>query len=405
MRILIITAAFPYPLASGGAIRTFGIIHGLHQAGHELTLLSFADHDIDVTNTPLKAYCNAIHLIPTPHRSKQERLKTLLFTDQADISTRFKSADFEHKLRDILTTQQFDLIQFEAIESVAYLPIAKHLQPTAKICFDTFNAEYMLQRKIYEIDRTHLKRLPAALYSFLQINRIARFEGEMCRLADCVIAVSEEDAELLRDFRPDKKIHIMQSGVFVDDYKTVDSKVNLPANSIVFTGKMDYRPNVDAMLWFTSEILPHIRAKVPYVQLYIVGQQPSGRLEALTTNENIHITGWVDSTIPYLHEATVYVAPLRMGSGTRLKLLEAMSSQCAIVATTLASAGLHSETKQAMIVADETEAFAHSVVYLLQNPQKRDQLGELSQKEVKKRYDWSALIHHLLNAYKDIGLG
>ncbi|MEQ8677484.1 MAG: glycosyltransferase [Aggregatilineales bacterium] len=403
MRILVITAAFPYPLASGGAIRTFGIIHGLHQAGHELTLLSFTDRDI--SETPIPAYCEAIHLVPTPQRSKVERLKTLLLTNQADISTRFKSTDFEQKLRDLLTTQQFDLIQFEAIESVAYLPIARQLQPTAKICFDTFNAEYMLQRKIYEIDRTNLKRLPAALYSYLQINRIARFEGEMCQLADCVIAVSDEDAELLKDFRADKKIHIMQSGVFVEDYKTVDEKVDLPLNSLVFTGKMDYRPNVDAMLWFTAEILPHIRARVPDVQLYIVGQQPSDRLEALTANENIHITGWVDSTIPYLHEATVYVAPLRMGSGTRLKLLEAMSSRCAIVATTLASAGLHSETKQGMIVADEPEDFANAVVELLQNQQKRQYLGEVAQKEVKKRYDWSALIHHLLSAYKDIGLG
>lgn len=404
MRILMVTAAFPYPLASGGAIRTFGILHGLHQAGHQLTLLSFIDNDLQPENTPLSGYCEAIHLVPAPQRNKIDRLKTLLLSTQADISTRFKSDAFERKLRDLLTSQKFDLIQFEAIESVAYLPLAKRIQPTAKICFDTFNAEYMLQRKIYEIDRTSLKRLPAAIYSFLQVGRIKRFEGEMCRLADCVIAVSEEDAELLRDFRPDKKIYMMQSGVFVEDYRTTDLRVNLPENSLVFTGKMDYRPNVDAMLWFTSEILPRVKASVPEVQMYIVGQKPSASLEALD-DANIHITGWVDSTIPYLHEATVYIAPLRMGSGTRLKLLEAMSSGCAIVATTLASAGLHSETKEGMIVEDDAQAFASAIVSLLRDPSKRAQLGNIAREEVKKRYDWSALIHQLLNAYKDIGLG
>ncbi len=404
MRTLMVTAAFPYPLASGGAIRTFGILHGLHQAGHQLTLLSFTDSDVEPENTPLANYCEAIHLVTVPQRSKLDRLKTLVLTDDADIETRFKSDAFEHKLQHLLTTQKFDLIQFEAIESVAYLPLAKQLQPTAKICFDTFNAEYMLQRKIYEIDRTNLSRLPVALYSFLQVNRIKRFEGEMCRLADCVIAVSDEDAELLRDFRPDKKIYMMQSGVFVEDYRTTDLRVDLPENSLVFTGKMDYRPNVDAMMWFTSEILPRIRVSMPEVQLYIVGQKPSASIEALD-DYNIHITGWVDSTIPYLHEATVYIAPLRMGSGTRLKLLEAMSSGCAIVATTLASAGLHSDTKEGMIIEDDAQSFASAIVNLLDDPSKRAHLGNIAREEVKKRYDWSALIHHLLNAYKDIGLG
>src|SRR5690606_23656791 len=110
--------------------------------------------------------------------------------------------------------------------------------------------------------------------------------------------------------------------------------------ALIFTGKMDYRPNVDAMLWFASDILPQVRSIMPDVRLYVVGQKPHPRLEVLRDHDHIVLTGWVPEVTPYLHAAAVYIAPLRMGSGTRLKILEAMAAGCAIVATTLAAAGL-----------------------------------------------------------------
>lgn len=405
MRILIITASLPYPPASGGAIRTLGILKGLHQAEHEITLLSFHDGQIEPKTTPLATYCTRIEILPPPERATIDRLRTLLFTRQPDIATRFYSDDFAEVLHQLLMSQQFDLVQIEAIEAVAYLPLVKQWQPPAKIVFDTFNAEYMLQRKIYEIDRGSLKRLPLALYSYLQIGRIARFEGEMCRLADAVIAVSEEDADLLRGFRKDEVIWIVPSGVIVADYAKVTAPVELPPNTLVFTGKMDYRPNVDAMLWFTEAILPLVRQQVPDVQLYIVGQKPHPRLDHLRDLPHVHITGWVDATQPYLHAADVYVAPLRMGSGTRLKLLEAMSSQCAIVATTLASAGLHSGAKAGMIVTDDAQEMAIQITTLLNDPTQRQKLGETALQQVQATYDWSVLIPRLLAVYEGLGLG
>jgi len=405
MRILFVTASLPYPPASGGAIRTLGIIHGLHQAGHELTLLSFSDGRTKPEETPLAQYCHHIETVSPPMRSKSQRLKTLLFTNQPDIATRFYSLEFEQKLRDILTTQTFDLVQFEAIEIASYLPIVKELQSSAKIVFDTFNAEYELQRRIFEIDRQNIKRLPMALYSYLQVGRIKKFEGDMCRLADLVIAVSDEDANLLNKFREKNDVAVVPSGVFVDDYITVDKPIELPENTLVFTGTMDYRPNVDAMLWFTEFIFPKVQKSIPEAHLYIVGNKPHARLAYLNDIENIDLTGWVDSTVPYLHASTIYVAPLRMGSGTRLKLLEAMSSKCAIIATTIASDGLLEVVKSGMTIVDSPEDMAQSIIDLLQEKSKRQELGESAFELIKQHYDWSALIPRLLDAYKGIGLG
>lgn len=399
MRILILTASLPYPLASGGAIRTFGILKGLHAAGHEITLLSFGEGD--ATTTPLAEICQQIHVIAPPTRSKIERLQTLVLTAHADIATRFYSEVYKSKLLNLIENNDFDLIQFEAIEIACYLPIVKNLSTSAKLCFDTFNAEADLQRAIFEIDKQEVKHWPIAVYSYLQSRRIKKYEGDLCRMADLVIAVSQEDKIILSQYRGDDKTYVVPSGIFVDGYTTPPEKIELGENAIVFTGKMDYRPNVDAMLWFADGILPHIAD----AHLTIVGQKPHPRIQHLPERDNISLTGWVDTIPPYLHAADVYVAPLRMGSGTRLKILEALASGCAIVATSIAASGLSNAVKSAMVIADDEKTFAQAITNLLQNPTKRAELGKCARQMVKAHYDWSVLIPRLLNAYEEVNIG
>lgn len=397
LRILIVTASLPYPPASGGAIRVYGLLKGLHEAGYQITLMSFGEGD--GSDTPLADICECIEVVPFPTRSKIERLKTLVLTSKADIEARFYSESFKNRLLSLITDNHYDLIQFEAIESACYLPIVRDTFPEAKICFDTFNAEAELQCVIYQIDRQEIKRWPQALYSLIQARRIERYERKLCCIADLVIAVSQQDHEILSRYRNDDCTAIVQSGIFTGDYAAPDETVELGENAIVFTGKMDYRPNVDAMLWFADSILPRINE----AYLIIVGQKPHPRIQHLSQRDNISLTGWVDSVLPYLHAADVYIAPLRMGSGTRLKILEALASGCAIVATSVAAAGLSDEVKSALVIADDEKAFAEAVMDLLKNPDKRRELGECARKMVKAEYDWSVLIPNLLAAYQEAG--
>lgn len=398
MDILFITTSLPYPPNTGGAIRAHGIIEGLRLAGHHITLLCFHEGAIPA-NLGI-----TIHPIPTPNRSKWDRLKTLLFTRQADISKRLYSDGFAQKLISLLSDHRYDLIQFEGIEAGCYLPIAKQHQPSAKLVFDTFNAEYMLQRNIFQIDRQNPKRLPMALYSYLQIGRIKRYETHLCTVADAVIAVSEEDAILLRPLGNADKIHVVSSGIWVNQYAQNPASLELSHPALVFTGKMDYRPNVDAMVWFVEDILPLIRQKIADVHLYIVGQQPHARLDGFKNHPHITITGKVDSVLPYLYEADVYIAPLRMGSGTRLKLLEAMACGCAIISTTIAASGLNEMIKSAMMIADNPSDIAQHILNLLDNEQKRTTMGELAKRHVATHYDWSAILPDMLAVYARLGL-
>lgn len=404
MRILIVTASLPYPLASGGAIRVYGMIKGLHEAGHQITLAALHDGQPAPESTPLAEYCAQIITAPPPQRSKSQRLRDLILTRTPDIAKRLYSDAFAQKLRALLQSERFDIVQCEAIEAACYMPIIRQAQPQAKLVFDTFNAEYMLQRVIFDIDRREPKRLPLAVYSWIQAGRIERYEGAMCRLADGVIAVSPEDADALRALDHSTPIHIMPSGIFVDDYAKESASLDL-GRAVIFSGKMDYRPNVDAALWFARDIYPHIKAQVADVRWWIVGQQPHPRLEPLRVDPSITITGRVDAVQPYLTSATVYAAPLRMGSGTRLKLLEAMASGCAIVATSIAASGLLPEVKAAMRIADSETAFAEQVTALLNDPITRATLGAAARQQVAAFYDWSVLIPRLLRVYKGLSIG
>ena len=403
MQILLLTPALPYPPHQGGALRNLGILRGLHDAGHTVSLLSF--HAGGINGTPLPDYCAHIETVAPPIRTSVRRLRDLALSRQPDLARRLESPEFRARLHALLIQTPFDLIQFEGLEMAIYLPLARQMQPRARLVYDAHNAEFALQQVIAEVESGSRNRLPAALYSRIQAGRIARFERVVCTAADAVIAVSPEDADALRPFRADRTIHVLANGIFSDDYAAPKQDVELGDSVLVFTGKMDYRPNIDAMQWFTELILPKIRAEDPDARLYIVGQKPHASLQTLRADDHVEVTGWVAEVQPFLQAAQVYVAPLRMGSGTRLKILEAMAAGCAVVATSTAVSGLDPETREALLIADSETAFAQSVLDLLRHPDQRRTLGERAQQVVRKYYDWSALIPCLIDIYREIGLG
>ncbi|MBA3872881.1 MAG: glycosyltransferase [Anaerolineae bacterium] len=406
MKILFITASLPYPPQQGGALRTYGLLHGLHQAGHELTLLSFSDipNTSDV-NTPLHTFCTQIETVVTPNRTRNDRLRDVFFSHEPDIARRLYSEAFEIRLKKLTADNQFNLIQFEGIEVACYLPVVRKLGTRAKLVYDAFNAEAAMQYAIFEIDRRNPRRWLAAAYSLVQSRRISRFEDELCQQADLVIAVSSEDASILQQHSPKRTIPVVANGIFTDEYEGQNTELDLGEHALVFTGKMDYRPNVDAVQWFTEKILPQVKEATTDVNFYIVGQKPHANLEHLRDNSSVIVTGWVESVLPYLKSAAIYVAPLRMGSGTRLKILEAMAAGCAVVATTLAASGMQRETEMGMLIVDNPDQMAEAIIKLLNAPERRSKLGEAAHRYVKNHYDWSVLIPNLLSAYEAIPRG
>jgi glycosyltransferase involved in cell wall biosynthesis len=169
---------------------------------------------------------------------------------------------------------------------------------------------------------------------------------------------------------------------------------------LVFTAKMDFRPNVDAVLWFAREVLPLIRQGAPQTRFWVVGKDPHPRLAPLASDPAVVLTGWVEDVRPYIAGAAVYVIPLRIGGGTRLKVLEAMAMGKAIVSTALGCEGFELVPDQELVIADSPADFAAAVLALLHDPDRREQLGRAGRRFAGSRYDWQIIVPQLEQVYE-----
>jgi sugar transferase (PEP-CTERM/EpsH1 system associated) len=410
MKLLILTPQLPYPPHQGTTIRNFNLIKHL-APHHEIILLSFGKPDELQNAEPLRALCRRIEIAPYPTRSFAQRAWTTLTSPLPDMALRLKS-DQMHKIVDSLRDESFDIVQIEGIEMARYVLDAEMENQKSKIVFDDHNAEYVLQRTAFESDARRVTRWHAALYSLIQWKKLERYERECGQRAHHVIACSEADATAittLLNHKPEitnlnSKISVIPNGVDTKFYVPSDAVCAKPLADLamVFTGKMDFRPNIDAMTWFAAEILPRIRAEIPLAHIVIVGQKPAPRILALNQQPGIEITGWVMDTRPYIADAAVYVVPLRMGSGTRLKVLEAMAMGKAIVSTTRGVEGIGLTPERDALIADTPETFARAVIALLHDPERRHALGHNARALAEGKYDWGSIVPQFNQVYERI---
>lgn len=400
MRLLLLTPQLPYPPHQGTTLRNFNIIKHLAPR-HAITLLSFGTPDELHHAAPLRDLCQRIEIAPYPTRTLAQRAWTTLTSPLPDMALRLQSAEMHAKFA-ALARESFDLVQIEGIEMARY---ALHT-PCATLIFDDHNAEYVLQRTAFQADARNPARWHAALYSLIQWKKLERYERTICRAARHIVVCSEADARavetlLKRGGKPaavwgQGNITVIPNGVDTEFYTPRERTRDEP--TLVFTGKMDFRPNVDAMMWFAREILPRVRAEIPHAHLVIVGQRPAPTIRALARQPGITVTGWVADTRPYIADAALYVVPLRMGSGTRLKVLEAMAMGKAIVSTTRGIEGL-ALTEDAVVLADTAADFARAIVALALEPARRRALGQRARARAVAHYDWRQIIPRFDQVY------
>jgi len=394
MKILFLTPELPYPPDRGASIRSFNLIKNL-ASRHEIHLLSFSSKESDLAEArPLLDLCSQIETLHPPHRSTLQRLLPTLFSPLPDMALRLPLSEFEAKLKALLQEEGFDLVQVEAIEMARYIPavIASHRPP--RLIFDDLNAEYLLQKRAFETDLRHLRWL-GALYSLIQWRKLRRYEAWACRRANQVVAVSEADKEALRCLVPGLPVSVVPNGVDTQYYQPAEGETD---GSLVFTGKMDFRPNVDGVLWFFERVWPLVKARLPQARLLVVGRNPSPRLSPLLQDPQVTVTGFVPDVRPYIAGANVYLVPLRMGGGTRLKVLEAMAMGKVIVSTSLGCEGIKT-TGQELVIADNPSDFARLVIDLWGDEKRRRSLA-VAARRLAKEYDWKVITPLLEEVYE-----
>lgn len=398
--ILLLTPQLPYPPHQGTSMRNFYIIKGLAKR-HQITVLSYVERSREneaLEATPLNDLCQQVIMVTAPPaRSTVKRLQQMLATRLPDMALRLRSKRFRQALERTLRTQSFDIVQVEGIEMAWTIEVIRQVRAKQKIVYDAHNAEALLQYRALLADIKNIGRWPAAAYSWVQHRRLRKFEVQICKSVEWISAVSQADKETLMVQMGSKAVPIsvipnnidvvevrkqISSGITTDTSKQFD---------ILFVGKMDYRPNIDAVLWFADQVWPHILTRRPGTTWAIVGQRPHARLDHLRDLPGITITGWVEEVQPYLVGASTFVMPFRVGSGTRLKLIEALAAGKAVVSTEVGIEGYPITGGQELLIADDPEAMASALLMLLEDKEQRKQLGERG-REFAEGYDWRRVV-------------
>jgi glycosyltransferase involved in cell wall biosynthesis len=259
----------------------------------------------------------------------------------------------------------------------------------------THNVESEIWRRHAETKTGMLSRM---LYD-AQYRRMLRYEGRTLARFDGVLAVSDQDGDTFSRLYPGAithSVHVVPTGVDTDYFTPSPSAAQ--SREMVFTGSMDWLPNEDAMVFFCRDVLPIIRAEEPGVRLTVVGRAPTPTVRSLADGASIEVTGAVADVRPYMKDAAVYIVPLRIGGGTRLKIFEAMAMGKAVVSTTVGAEGLPVTNGEQVMLADDPHTFARAVVGLMRDIDRRRQIESAARALVVERYDWSAVAGELEDA-------
>lgn len=403
LRILMLTPQSPWPPRQGTAVRNWHLAQQLAQR-HRLTVLAFGEPGAE--SALRERGMEALFVQPPPRRSLRRRALELFTSFEPDLVRRLRSTAMLGRVLQTLGAAQesgdpFAVVQVEGLEMALYGQAVRHWsrheRHRPRLVYDAHNVEWLLQQRAWEADRRRPSGWPGALYSLVQTRKLRRYEAHFLAQVDGVVAVSSKDQAALQALAPHQRIVEVPNGVDTEFYRPADVNAEVP-NRCLFVGKMDFRPNIDAMVWFVGAIWPHIRAASPAAQLHIVGRDPTPRVRALAS-DGVVVTGEVADVRPEMAEAAVVVVPLRVGGGTRLKILEAMAMGKAIVATSLAAEGLAVTAGQELVLVDDPISFARAVVDLLAQPAARHALGHQARHRVEECYRWTLLVPRIEALY------
>jgi polysaccharide biosynthesis protein PslH len=406
MRILWLNANLLLPLDKGGKLRTWHLMRHLARR-HEITYLSFADPSQRRADYDgMSEVCSRLETVPRTEvgkdgwRFRAGALAHLLDPVPYAVG-KYRSREYRRRLQTLLSNERFDLLVCDFLVPVVNLPSRL---PCPAVLF-THNVEAEIWRRHREASAGLKRALMGTQY-----RRMLRFEERALSRFDLVLAVSESDGSTLqrlygggndgkggRSSGLEAPIYVVPTGVDTYYFSPMP-EVPVEPRHLVFTGSMDWLPNEDAIVHFFRQILPRIRKEEPGVTLSIVGRAPTPPVRRLAGTPGVEVTGRVEDVRPHIARAAVYVVPLRIGGGTRLKIFEAMAMGKAVVSTTVGAEGLPVTPGSDIVVADEPASFADAVVSLLRDERRLREIGSAARSLVAEHYDWSAVSSALEDA-------
>ncbi len=297
---------------------------------------------------------------------------------------------FQRALDELVARGDFDVITTEHSQMACY-----RLPRTAHLVLDEHNIEYDILWRTTAAERPSIRKL----YNWANYLKLRREERAAWQQFDGITLTSERDEQLLRRDAPGKPTAVTPNAVDTDFFQPSGAPVE--AGTILFFGAINYYPNTEGLLFFLDEVFPYVKQQHPGARLMIVGQQPPPAIMS-RASEDVIVTGLVDDVRPYLERAAVVIAPLRIGGGTRLKIVEAMAMGKPIVATHIGAEGLDVNHDENILLSDTAEDFAGQVVRVLDDAALAQRLGQAARHRADSLYTWRAAVDRLERFYQEL---
>jgi glycosyltransferase involved in cell wall biosynthesis len=394
MKILWVKPGKLLPLDTGGKLRTYNILRQL-AASHELTYLSYYGGQRDETyEREVLSHLPGTVTIYTaaPDSTELERyldyLRRLAWRAPYAVS-KFTDPRVQSLLGEWIPQRRFDVAVCDFLSSTLNFP-ADLATPTALF---QHNVETVLWKRKVDFEVKWRDRV----VSRIEYAKMRRFEPEQTRRFHHVIAVSEADRDAMSTMVDPSHISVVPTGVDLSKYQ-YDPESRPSGPLVVFTGSMDWEANIDGVEFFCKEIWPLVLARVPEAHFRIVGRDPHPRVKRLAS-DSVEVTGTVPSVVDHLREAAVFVVPLRIGGGTRIKIYEGMAMGKATVSTTVGAEGLDVRHGRDILLEDSASGFAGAIVTFLQNEEVRRRY-EAAAAATARKYDWSVIAERFVEVLR-----
>ncbi|MEC4686304.1 MAG: glycosyltransferase family 4 protein [Nitrospirota bacterium] len=397
MNILFLSTENPYPPDHGHYIRTYNVLKYVSQH-HDVYFIGFIKNKEDFRNVePIRKMCKTadVFVIPDDVSSVRFYLSLFLnfFSPLPYIAQKYYQKSMKQKIREILKENKIDIVHFDMLHLSRYQSMFDGIPTT----LTEHNVESLRILSLLRNSRNVLFKA----FMYLQYIKLKSFEKKACAGFNICAAVSEDDLKVLKTMSPSANFVVIPNGVDTG-YFAPDDTPFLP-NSMIWVGGMDNIYNREAVDVFIEEIFPLIQKEIPAVKFTVVGKSPTRKLLHLAkTNKNIEVVGYVDDVRPYICKTAVYIAPIKSGGGTKLKILNALSLAKPVITTSVGAEGIEVEDNKHLLIADEPGLFAGKTIELLKNPEIAAKLGENGRNLMIEKYDWGIIGEKMNRVYEEL---
>ncbi len=387
LRILFVSLSVPYPPSNGHRMRNWALLQALAEEGHELTLVSFAEQqELDGVDHVLRKTCRHVQLVPLPPAARNGAPnywnRARAFPSPLPYGAwRYRSEAMAAAVRDTLAKEEFHVLFCDDVYQVKNLP--EPIQ--TPVLLNKHDITHVILRRYLAHEQSPAK----SAYGWAEYRKLRRWEARVSSHVVQVLACSEEDRAILERLCPNARVAVVPNSIDVSKYAPQGAD---DGRTILYFGAMDWYPNQDAVEFFMSAIFPELQEVLPELRFRIAGRCPSKRFrKGYAGVPGVEITGTVQDVSSEIARATVCVVPLRIGSGTRLKILEAAAMAKPIVSTHIGAEGLDFVNGEEILLADEPRQFARAVTDLLADPARRRAMGLAARRRVEARYSFPVL--------------